>query len=112
LTYRIPEREAPVISAVILIGRLDGGLLELDGWGLASTFFAADPSSLGMGSSDPLCGRTGRDEIEIADVEALNRTMRARTAHGRSVPLIRLGSCPSEKRSRSAGVARLWQNNP
>jgi Family of unknown function (DUF6308) len=76
------------MSTAILIERLDGGLLELDGWGLASTFFTIDPSSVGMGSYDSLCGRTRRDQIEIADVEALNRTMRARTAHERWAPLI------------------------
>ena len=70
------------------IERLDGGLLELDGWGLASMFFTTDPSSVGMGSYDSLCGKTRRDQIEIADVEALNRTMRARTAHDRWAPLI------------------------
>ena len=76
------------MSTVIVIERFDGGLLELDGWGLASTFFAIDPSSVGMGSYDSLCGRTRRDQIKIADVEALNRTMRARTAHDRWAPLI------------------------
>jgi hypothetical protein len=70
------------------IERLDGGVLELDGWGLASTFFTTDPSSVGIGSYDSLCGKTRADEIEIADVEALNRTMRARTAHDRWAPLI------------------------
>ena len=32
------------MSTVISIERFDGGLLELDGWGLASTFFTIDPS--------------------------------------------------------------------
>jgi hypothetical protein len=67
----------------IRIERLDGGSLELDGWGMASTFFAADPSSIGTGPYDSLCGKTPSDRIEIADIEALNRTMRARTAHER-----------------------------
>jgi hypothetical protein len=68
---------------MIRIERLDGGSLELDRWGMASTFFAADPSSIGTGSYDSLCGKTPSDRIEIADIEALNRTMRARTAHER-----------------------------
>jgi|GEM_PF-2234703 len=76
------------MSTMILIERFDGGLLELDGWGLAATFFTIDPSSVGTGSYDSLCGMTRRDQIDIVDVEALNRTMRARTAHDRWMPLI------------------------
>src|SRR5207244_1195687 len=57
LTCPAPEREAPVMRTVISIERFDGGLLELDGWGLASRFFTIDPSSVGMGSYDSLCGR-------------------------------------------------------
>jgi len=76
------------VSAVISIERINGGLLELDGWGLASMFFTTDPSSVGMGSYDSLCGKTRLDQFEIADIETLNRTMRARTAHDRWAPLI------------------------
>lgn len=71
------------MNVEISIERIDGGLLELDGWGLASTFFTINPSSIGMGSYDSLCGKTRPDQLEIADIEALNRTMRARTAHDR-----------------------------
>jgi Domain of unknown function (DUF6946)/Family of unknown function (DUF6308) len=77
-----------VSGAAIGIERLDGGRLELDGWGLASLFFTTDPSSVGIGAYDALCGRTASNMIEVSDVEALNRTMRARTAHRRWAPLL------------------------
>jgi hypothetical protein len=60
------------------IARLDGGELILDGDGLTRVFFATDPSSVGVGSYDSLAGRGSRDRIEVADVVALNRTVRAR----------------------------------
>lgn len=71
----------------IRIGRLDGGLLVIDGAALSTAFFTQDPSSLGVGSYDSLAGRTHIDMIETSDIEALNRTMRARTAHGRWAPI-------------------------
>jgi hypothetical protein len=71
------------VHETIRIERLDGGPLELDGWGLASAFFTTDPRSVGVGSYDSLCGKGRLDRIEIPDIETLNRTMRARTPHDR-----------------------------
>lgn len=67
-------------SMTLRIERLDGGLLVLDGWGLAARFFALDPSSVGVGSYDSLAGLGVRDRITDADITAINRTMRARSA--------------------------------
>jgi hypothetical protein len=65
------------------IARLDGGLLVLEGGALSEQFFTRDPSSVGEGSYDSLAGKPPRDEIHRSDIEALNRTMRARTPHDR-----------------------------
>jgi hypothetical protein len=73
-------REAP---HVLTLNRLDGGELRLDAYGLAAHFFKTDPSSIAVGAYDSLAGRTARDRIERSDIEALNRTMRARTPHAR-----------------------------
>lgn len=62
------------------IERLDGGLLRLDGWGLASEFFATDPSS-SPGGYDSAKRSTSRGMIETPDILALNQTMRARSPH-------------------------------
>src|SRR5437879_1077802 len=65
----------------VVITRLDGGRLVIHAEGLATHFFAVDPSSVGIGAYDSLAGKTARDRIERRDVEALNRTMRARSPH-------------------------------
>jgi hypothetical protein len=70
------------------IARLDGGDLILDGEGLTRVFFATDPSSVGVGSYDSLAGRGSADRVEVADVVALNRTMRARSPHSSWAGLI------------------------
>jgi hypothetical protein len=72
----------------IRIMRLDGGSLVLDGEGLADAFFSTDPSSVGVGSYDAIAGFGARDRIETADLYALNRTMRARSAHSSWAPII------------------------
>jgi hypothetical protein len=95
------------MRAAITIERLDGGSLGLDGWGLASTFFTADPSSIGTGSYDSLCGKTRADRIEISDIEALNRTIRARTAHGHWASITNTG--PPQ---RVPGPLRRLAGNP
>lgn len=73
---------------LLRIVRLDGGELVLDGGGLARLFFEVDPSSVGVGAYDSLAGIGRPDRIEIADVQALNRTMRARSAHARWADLV------------------------
>ena len=60
------------MSTVISIERFDGGLLELDGWGLASTFFTIDPSSVGMRSYDQAQVDLFLDEAEAALVDLRN----------------------------------------
>ena len=72
----------------LVIARLDGGKLVLHAEGLASHFFAVDPSSVGVGAYDSLAGRTSPARIELHDVVALNTTMRARTPHGAWEPLL------------------------
>lgn len=82
------DAHASTVTGRLHIERLDGGALELDGTALARAFFTRDPSSVGVGSFDGLAGRTARDRIELADVQALNRTMRARSAHSSWAALI------------------------
>jgi hypothetical protein len=72
----------------LVIARLDGGRLVLHAEGLASHFFAVDPSSVGVGAYDSLAGRTSPERIELRDVVALNTTMRARTPHVAWEPLL------------------------
>lgn len=60
---------------------LDGGTLVLPGFGLAHSFFRLDPSSIGVGAYDLLAGKGNPHMIEVADIEAINRTMRARSKH-------------------------------
>jgi hypothetical protein len=67
------------IDRVLILRRVGGGVLRLDASGLATHFFATDPSSIGVGAYDSLAGRTVHDRIEARDITALNRTMRART---------------------------------
>ena len=67
--------------------RLDGDSLVVEGAALSKAFFAQDASSVGAGSYDSLAGQTSVDTIETSDIEALNRTMRARTAHSRWAPI-------------------------
>jgi Family of unknown function (DUF6308) len=78
-----PARLGDAAETTLRIGRLDGGTLVIEGGGLAAAFFSVDPSSIGVGSYDSLAGRTTSDSIETSDLQALNRTMRARTAHDR-----------------------------
>ena len=68
-------------ALLLRLDRLDGGELVLDGAGLAGVFFTTDPSSVGVGSYDSLAGLGVADRIQVADIEALNRTMRARSPH-------------------------------
>jgi hypothetical protein len=68
-------------STTLRIERRDGERLILDGLGLARGFFLGDPSSIAVGSYDSLAGRGERDRITTADIQAINRTMRARSAH-------------------------------
>jgi hypothetical protein len=68
-------------ALLLRLARLDGGELVLDGAGLTRVFFTTDPSSVGVGSDDSLAGVGVADRIEVADIQALNRTMRARSPH-------------------------------
>lgn len=65
----------------VRIERLDGELLVLDGLALARAFFAGDASSVGEKSFDSLAGAGNPDRIELEDVIAMNRAMRARSPH-------------------------------
>jgi hypothetical protein len=67
------------VDTTIRVERLDGGVLVLDGGGLADAFFADAETS------EPT--RTAVDRIETRDIEVLNRTMRARTPLVRWVPI-------------------------
>ena len=75
-------------DTTLRIERLDGEQLVLDGLGLARGFFLGDPSSIAAGSYDSLAGRGERDRITTADIQAINRTMRARSAHESWQPLL------------------------
>jgi hypothetical protein len=66
---------------ILRISRLDGEELVLDGYGLASSFFLADPSSIAPDSYDSLAGRGARNQITTADITTINTTMRARSSH-------------------------------
>ncbi len=68
-------------NTTLWIDRVDGERLVLDGLGLARGFFTGDRSSVGAGSYDTLAGKGERDRITIDDVQAINRTMRARSKH-------------------------------
>jgi hypothetical protein len=72
-----------VAATSLQIERLDGSLLRIDGLSLAERFFASDRSSIGANSYDELAGQTAPNRIEAVDIKALNRTMRARSKHGR-----------------------------
>jgi Family of unknown function (DUF6308) len=65
----------------IHVERLDGELLILDGLALARGFFAGDPSSVGEAAFDSVAGLGNSERIELTDVMAMNRTMRARSPH-------------------------------
>jgi hypothetical protein len=73
---------------VLEIARLDGERLRVSGLQLARAFFTTDPSSIAPGSFDELAGRSVADRIEIDDVRALNRTMRARSSHKSWTPVL------------------------
>lgn len=75
-------------NTTLRIDRLDGERLVLDGLGLARGFFLGDPSSIAEGSYDSLAGRGERDRITTADVQAINRTMRARSKHDWWKPIL------------------------
>jgi hypothetical protein len=62
---------------VLRVERLDHEFLVLDGLALAGAFFAGDPSS----ADDSLSGLGNAERIELEDVIAMNRTMRARSPH-------------------------------
>lgn len=66
---------------MIRITRRNRELLVIDGAGLAEAFFTDDKSAVGEGCYDSLVGRPPFDKIEPRDIEALNRTMRARSPH-------------------------------
>jgi hypothetical protein len=72
----------------IRIDRLDGERLVLDGISLARAFFLGDPSSIGVGSYDSLAGKGYSDMITTADLQAINRTMRARSSHKSWEPIL------------------------
>jgi hypothetical protein len=65
----------------IRVERLDGELLVLDGLGLARGFFAGESSSEGEAALGEPAGLGNAGRIELADVIAMNRTMRARSPH-------------------------------
>jgi uncharacterized protein DUF6308 len=64
---------APPLTA-LRVERLDGDVLVLDGLGLARAFFAGDD-----GEGDDVLGAP--DRLELADVVAMNSTMRSRSPH-------------------------------
>jgi hypothetical protein len=73
--------DARDVGFTLRVQRLDGELLVLDGLALARAFFAGDVSSVGESSFDALAGAGNPKRIELADVIAMNRTMRARSPH-------------------------------
>jgi hypothetical protein len=75
-------------NTTLRIDRLDGERLVLDGLGLARGFFMRDPSSVGIGSYDSLAGRGEGSRITTADIQAINRTMRARSSHAWWEPVL------------------------
>jgi hypothetical protein len=72
----------------IRVERLDGELVVIDGLAIARAFFLGDPSSVGDESFDSLAGRGESDRIEVADIQAINRSMRTRSEHARWDPVI------------------------
>jgi Family of unknown function (DUF6308) len=68
-------------DTTLRIDRLDGERLVLDGLGLARGFFLSDASSIAQGSYDSLAGHGEPNRITTADIQAINRTMRARSKH-------------------------------
>lgn len=74
-------------ETTLRLTRLDGDSLVVEGAALSEAFFSQDASSVGVDSYDSLAGRTSVHTIETSDIEALNRTMRARTAHSRWAPI-------------------------
>ncbi len=75
-------------DTTLAIDRLDGETLVLDGYGLASAFFKGDQSSIGVGAYDSLAGNGDPRVITTGDLEAINRTMRARSRHQAWQPLL------------------------
>jgi Family of unknown function (DUF6308) len=69
------------------VEREDGEVLFLDGLALARDFFTGDPSSK-PGGYDSLAGSGDRDRVAIADVIAMNTTMRARSKHASWEPVL------------------------
>lgn len=76
-----PESSDDREQMILRISRLDGEQLVLDGYGLASSFFLGDPSSIAPDSYDSLAGQGARDQVSTADITAINTTMRARSSH-------------------------------
>lgn len=73
---------------MLTISRRNGETLQLDGLGLARGFFRGDPSSVGVGAYDSLTGRGDLGRITVADIQAINRTMRARSKHDWWAPVL------------------------
>lgn len=71
----------------LIIERLDGEVLVLDGLALARAFFSSDRSSVGEQSYDALAGHGPRSRIRVEDIRTINKTMRARSQHARWQPL-------------------------
>jgi hypothetical protein len=64
----------------VRVEREDGDTLLLDGLALARAFFTGDPSSQPR-AFDSLAGKANPDRIVVDDINAINATMRARSAH-------------------------------
>jgi hypothetical protein len=75
-------------ATTLHITRLDGEHLTLDGLGLARAFFLGDASSIAEGSYDSLAGHGDSDRITTVDIQAINRTMRARSKHSWWEPVL------------------------
>jgi hypothetical protein len=91
----------PNAPSILEIERLDGGRLVLHGAALAYDFFTRDPSSIAVGAYDHVAADSTFDTIETADIETLNRTMRARSPHPAwasvtGIPLPWLRAIPSD----------------
>jgi hypothetical protein len=71
---------------IVAVQREDGERLSLDGLALARAFFTRDPSSK-PGGYDSLVGSGDRNRIVVADVIAMNATMRARSEHASWTPV-------------------------
>lgn len=77
-------------NVVVRVSRMDGGphLVIEDSLSLAHVFFTQDASSLGPDAYDTLAGKGDPVRILTADIEAINRTMRARSPHSAWKPIL------------------------